>query len=510
VDERGGATGPEPGGRPLTRRELRARAAGASSGPAGEPRDPDPVDPVDPAERTGPSEADAWEAAVGWALRGEMPAYLPPEPPEPDDVRWDLPPVPRQPDGPHAVGHTGPEGPEVPDVDALARGLEPRRLPDAPLEDRRPWQDSGLWGAADADDGRPRRVSVFGAAPPEPDDAATAFVDTGAVAEAAASPDGADDGASGDAHLPTLDDLLASRPAPADGPAERGWRAVVRRATGGLIAPGPGEAERAERAWVASVQRTLDGPRTIVVVNPKGGAHKTTATLLVAATFGRLRGGYTLAWDNNETRGTLGWRTRHGHHARTAVDLLEDLERFADPDSSRVGDLDAYVRSQASAQFDVLASDEDAASAASIDAFAFRALHRTLLRFYRILVVDTGNNMRASNWQAALEAADQVVVVSTMREDTAQSAAWMLDALRATGHEDAVRRAVTVLSQPSPRIDAELTARLHDHFGRLTRSVLEVPYEPALVSGAPIDVEDLSAATRRAWLRVTAEIAAGL
>jgi len=71
-------------------------------------------------------------------------------------------------------------------------------------------------------------------------------------------------------------------------------------------------------------------------------------------------------------------------------------------------------------------------------------------------------------------------------------------------------RAVTVLSQPSPRIDAELTARLHDHFGRLTRSVLEVPYEPALVSGAPIDVEDLSAATRRAWLRVTAEIAAGL
>ncbi|KGM15142.1 hypothetical protein N867_11685, partial [Actinotalea fermentans ATCC 43279 = JCM 9966 = DSM 3133] len=309
---------------------------------------------------------------------------------------------------------------------------------------------------------------------------------------------------------PTLDDLMSTRPAPADGPAEWGWRAVVRRVSGGLLAPEPGPAERAERAAVAAVQRPLDGPRTIVVINPKGGAHKTTATLMLAATYGRLRGGYTLAWDNNETRGTLGWRSRHTHHTRTAVDLLEDLDRFADPSSSRVGDLDAYVRSQGSAQFDVLASDEDAASAASVDGFAFRALHRTLLRFYRLLVIDTGNNMRASNWQAAIEAADQVVVVSTMREDTAQSAAWALDALRATGHEEAVARAVTVLSQPAPRIDTELTARLHDHFGRLTRAVLEVPYEPALVSGGPIEVDNLSEATRRAWLRVAAAAADGL
>jgi len=247
-----------------------------------------------------------------------------------------------------------------------------------------------------------------------------------------------------------------------------------------------------------------------VVINPKGGAHKTTAALLIAATFGRHRGGYTLAWDNNETRGTLGWRSRQTKHHNTAVDLLDDLERFADVGSSRVGDLDNYVRSQASAQFDVLASDEDAASAASIDDFAFRALHRTLSRFYRLLVIDTGNNMRASNWQAAIEAADQVVVVSTMREDTAQSAAWALDALRATGHADVVRHAITVLSQPAPRRDAELAARLHDHFGRLTREVFEVPYDPALVTGGPIDHDALSDATRRAWLHVTAAVADGL
>lgn len=310
--------------------------------------------------------------------------------------------------------------------------------------------------------------------------------------------------------LPTLTDLLAARPEPRTGPAELGWRAAVRRLTGGLVAPAPGPAEVAQREAIASVQRTLDGPKTIVVINPKGGAHKTTTALLIAATFGVHRGGYTLAWDNNETRGTMGWRSRHAEHQNTAVNLLQDLERFADPGTARVGDLDRYVRSQGAANFDVLASDEDAASAASIDSFAFEALHRTLARFYRVMVVDTGNNMRASNWQAAIEAADQVVIVSTVREDTAQSAAWAVDALRATGHEDVVRNAVTVLADPAVRRDPELARRLHDHFGRLTRAVVDVPYDPGLVGGGPIDFESLSAESRTAWLRVTAAVADGL
>jgi hypothetical protein len=73
-----------------------------------------------------------------------------------------------------------------------------------------------------------------------------------------------------------------------------------------------------------------------------------------------------------------------------------------------------------------------------------------------------------------------------------------------------VRKAVTVLSQPAPRRDAELAARLHDHFGRLTRTVLEVPYDPSLVAGGPIDHDALSEQSRRAWLHVTAAVADGL
>lgn len=315
--------------------------------------------------------------------------------------------------------------------------------------------------------------------------------------------------ASAGAARPTLDDFLSSRPAPPAGPATMGWRGGLRRATGGLIRLKPGPRERVHRDAVERVQRSLSGPRTVVVINPKGGAHKTTATLLLAATFGTHRGGATLAWDNNETRGTLGWRAQPAGHARTAVDLLRDLDRF-DERNAQLGELDQYVRAQGSMQFDVLASDEDAAASSTIDAPAFTELHTMLSRFYRVIVIDTGNNMRASNWEAAVDAADQLVIVSTVREDTAASAAWLVDGLHEKGHGDKVQSAVTVLASPAKTVDAQLNRRLHGHFASLTRAVVDVPHDAALVSGGTLDFTRLAPETREAWLMATATIADGL
>mgnify|MGYP001346823936 FL=1 len=313
-----------------------------------------------------------------------------------------------------------------------------------------------------------------------------------------------------EAKRPTLDDFLQSRPPAPVGPATMGWQAVVRRLTAGLVSPRPSQFELAHRSAIERAQRSLRGPRTVVVINPKGGAHKTTATLLLAATFGTHRGGSTLAWDNNETRGTLGWRAQPARHQNTAVDLLRDLDRFNDVRNARVGDLDNYTRLQGSTQFDVLASDEDAAASSTIDAAAFNELHATLSRFYRVIVVDTGNNMRASNWEAAVAAADQLVIVSTVREDTAASAAWLVDGLTEKGHEAKVRQAVTVLASPAKVADPQLHDRLHSHFNSLTRVVLDVPHDPALVDGGTLNFDALSAETREAWLQVTATVADGL
>lgn len=306
---------------------------------------------------------------------------------------------------------------------------------------------------------------------------------------------------------PTVDDLLAMRPRQRTVRAQHGWQGKVRRLTGGLISPQPGAAELSKIDLISRVRKRFDGTRTIAVLNPKGGAHKTTSTLLLAATFGRLRGGSVLAWDNNETRGTLGWRAQHAPHHRTAVNLLNDIEQFEMPSVASLSALDDYVRTQIDARFDVLASDEDAAATSTIDDAAFQRLHRMLSRYYRLLIIDTGNNMRASNWMAAVDSADQLVIVSTVREDTAASAAWLLDGLAEKGFSDKLERAVTVLTSPSLKRDRGLEDRLSAHFAQLTATVTHVPYDPALVEGGTIDFDALTDETHVAWLRASALIA---
>ena len=127
-----------------------------------------------------------------------------------------------------------------------------------------------------------------------------------------------------------------------------------------------------------------------------------------------------------------------------------------------------------------------------------------------MIVIDTGNNMRAENWLAAVAAADQLVIVSTVREDTAASAAWLVDGLREKGFDEKVSTAVTVLSSTAEAPDPQLARRLRGHFGSLTRAVLEVPHDPALVDGGAITFELLSRRTREAWLTVAATVAEGL
>ncbi len=294
------------------------------------------------------------------------------------------------------------------------------------------------------------------------------------------------------------------------GPATWGWRGRVRRWSGGMIQPRMGPKEEAYEGHRSAIQRDFDGPRTIAFINPKGGAAKTTGVLAAGHTFGTVRGGGVVAWDNNETRGTLGIRGTRGSHRNTTRELLEDLGRFKDVYQSRIGDLGAFVRSQGDAHFDVLASDERPDVTGTIRADDFTEVHALLERFYRIILVDTGNNMRAENWLAAAEAADLLVVTSTVREDTGYSGLWMLDALQDAGMVDLKRKCVTVLSDPSPTVDAKLAADLVAVYEQRTRAVYRVPYDPVLVAGSVVPYAELSRGTRMSWLEACAGMAAAL
>ena len=291
------------------------------------------------------------------------------------------------------------------------------------------------------------------------------------------------------------------------GPARWGWRGRVRRWTGGAVSPQMGRAELEHEQQRRSIQRDFAGPRTVVFLNPKGGAAKTTGVLVAGYTFGTVRGGGVVAWDNNETRGTLGIRGTRSSHRNTTRELLEDLEKFSDVYQARIGDLGAFVRSQGDAHFDVLASDERPHVTGMIRAQDFTAVHQLLERFYRLILIDTGNNMRAENWLAAAEAADLLVVTSTIREDTGYSGLWMLDALQDAGYENLKHKTVTVLSDPSSHVDEQLAHDLVQVYEQRTKSVFRVPYDPVLVAGSVLPYAQLSEGTRSAWLRACAGMA---
>src|SRR4029450_8100783 len=91
--------------------------------------------------------------------------------------------------------------------------------------------------------------------------------------------------------------------------------------------------------------------------------------------------------------------------------------------------------------FDVLASDESATAGEMLNAMSFGEIRDVVSRFYKLIGVDTGNNVRAQNGQAAIDATDQLVVTMSGRNDSAETAARMLDHLEQTGRQRLGRHA---------------------------------------------------------------------
>ena len=248
----------------------------------------------------------------------------------------------------------------------------------------------------------------------------------------------------------------------------------------------------------------LGQPRVLAFANPKGGVHKTTATVLAAATIGSVRGRGVLAWDDNELRGTLGLRAGSARHARTIRHLLADLVQVeACHGRELVERLDDYLRHASDGTYDVLAGEENPRFAQRLNPHIVRRVLDVLTRSHDVVCVDTGNNVESPNWQTVLQVCDQLVVTTVPREDAAFTADWMLDLLEESGMGHLVANAVTLLSCPTP-IPSPLLDDLAKHFATRTRAVAIVPYDPALESGSSIEYAHLDPATRWSWLQATA------
>ena len=250
----------------------------------------------------------------------------------------------------------------------------------------------------------------------------------------------------------------------------------------GIAAPPGSPADRA----VAILRRNLQTPRVIAFANPKGGVHKTTATVLAAAAIGGARGRGVVAWDDNELRGTLGLRAGSARHAKTIRHLVAELaEVELNTGPALASRIDDFLRHASDGTYDVLAGEEDPRFAWRLDPPTVRRVLDLLTRTHEVICVDTGNNVESPNWRTVVSSVDRLVVTTVPREDAAFSADWMLDHLEEGGYGNLVKNAVTLLSMPTPN-PGPLLNDLQRHFSQRTRACAVVPYDPSLEPGATI------------------------
>lgn len=288
-------------------------------------------------------------------------------------------------------------------------------------------------------------------------------------------------------------------------PAEAGWKGALNRAF--LLKLKPGRTEQEHRQLRSSIQRGLGGHRTATVLNIKGGVGKSTKTFLLGATLGRTRGGNILAWDNNENSGNLADRGAPARHSNTALDLFGEIDSLNGVENA--DKLVRYVRPQGDDRFDVLASQNEAGDKETIDADAFRQMHRTLSTFFSHIIVDTGNASNAKTWQAAVDIADVLVIAATNKEDGARRAFVTVDALRRQGHTEKLANSVALITQPQ-RPSKERLTHMIETLRPHVREVITIPWDPALDEGGTITWEVLAPETRVAYLKATAAIVEGM
>ncbi|GAA0348910.1 AAA family ATPase [Actinoallomurus spadix] len=293
--------------------------------------------------------------------------------------------------------------------------------------------------------------------------------------------------------------LRGRRQAPANG-----WRRALYKASGGVIHPGESPAELRRRELLARARTPVaGGHHRVAVMSLKGGVGKTTTTVGLGATLASLRGDRVIAVDANPDRGTLSDKVRL-ETATTVRDLLNEHEQI-----QRYADVRAYT-SQSPSRLEVLASDRDPAVSEAFSEQDYRTVAHVLEHFYSICLTDCGTGLLHSAMAGVLGLANQLVLVSSPSVDGARSASATLDWLEAHHYGELVRGGVVVLSMVRSRSRSTVDLdRLQAHFESRCRAVVRIPYDPHLEEGAEVELEQLSPATRDAYLVLAATVGDG-
>ncbi|WP_219419937.1 MinD/ParA family ATP-binding protein [Pseudonocardia nigra] len=281
---------------------------------------------------------------------------------------------------------------------------------------------------------------------------------------------------------------------------QHGWRGAVYKATGGLINPGIGPAERQRQDQLRRIRKPLPGSHQIAVSSIKGGVGKTTVTACLGLVLAENRGDRVIALDANPDAGTLADRLT----AETSVTVRNLLDNIASTHS--LTDVARYT--SLAGRLQVLASEQDPAMSEAFNRDEYERVCEVLTRFYNVVITDSGTGLVHSAMEGTLALADSLVVVGSPTVDGASRASKTLDWLIAHGHRAQVDNAVVVLScdRTSKEVDLD---RVRGHFEERCRAVVEVPHDPHLATGGRIELPRLKPGTHDAFLGLAALLADG-
>ncbi len=179
---------------------------------------------------------------------------------------------------------------------------------------------------------------------------------------------------------------------------------------------------------------------------------------------------------------------------------------------ARSADLAHYVHHQPDDQYDILRSKPtDLADRQRVEPRDVDHIHQVLSKYYRMIIMDSGNDESDPMWRRMIDLTDQLVVPTTTRADHAEAAALLLEALTDQGGAAAelAENAVVVITQADPHAKAAEITKIKEGFAGMVREVVHIPFDPAIVNGV-LRFDALRPETQRACLAMGAAVARGL
>lgn len=279
-----------------------------------------------------------------------------------------------------------------------------------------------------------------------------------------------------------------------------GWRAVLHKATFGLVNLGPSPEERRLAELEAVIRGPLRGRFKIGVMG-KGGVGKTTVSACIGSLLAELRpDDRVVAIDADTAFGKLGSRVdpnAQGSFWELAAD--RHLETFADV-RNRLG--------HNAAGLFVLAGEATPARRRVLDPAIYREAAARLDRHFSIVVTDCSSTMDSPVTQEVLRDLDALVVVSSPWVDGAAAAGQTLDWLAARGMTTLLERTVVVLNDSDGHADKRTRSVLAQQFSGHGQPVVEIPFDGSLRPGGVITgTAQMSRAARRKLVEVAAALA---